>query len=229
MRLGALPEPMFVDPQLTTWTCRSRSAVRRHAATFRSVRMRLLGEAEDARALAAGGGAVDPEEATERVWPHAVTGDGLRDVGARTAAKVWDAARAAQWRVQASYARGRRQGSGPWVETAVVRVARAVGDRPDPQAATSSATPSLSGRGVWHAHPETGKWSFREAVVWDPAEGTRRIGARELVKISSPIADADASTPSGASQAPPLSGVDTLECNHDIVRGEGGPDGEDRS
>jgi hypothetical protein len=214
----SLPEPMFVDVPQDHLDVSESVAVRRHAATFRSVRMRLLGEAEDARALAAGGGAVDPEEATERVWPHAVTGDGLRDVGARTAAKVWDAARAAQWRVQASHARGRRQGSGPWVETAVVRVARAVGDR-DPGAhglagsATSSATPSLSewACGVWHAHPETGKWSFREAVVWDPAEGTRRIGARELnVKLSSPIAN-------------------TLECNHDIVRGEGGPDGEDRS
>jgi hypothetical protein len=215
-----LPEPMFTDVPQDHLDVSESVAVRRHAATFRSVRMRLLGEAEDARALAAGGGAVDPEEATERVWPHAVTGDGLRDVGARTAAKVWDAARAAQWRVQASHARGRRQGSGPWVETAVVRVARAVGDR----------DPGEWACGVWHAHPETGKWSFREAVVWDPAAGTRRIGARELVsKISSPIADADASTPSGASQAPPLSGVDTLECNHDIVRGEGGPDGEDRS
>lgn len=194
-----LPEPMFTDVPQDHLDVSESECVRRHAATFRSVRERLLSEREAADELTrawsdAGGDGLAGDE-RERVRPHAVavTGNALPSVAGRFAGK----ARGAGWAVTAIAARGRRGGDGPWVDSVQVRAARE-GERVV---------------GYWRTEPVVFpfkvRWKFIAGLAWSERRGTRSVGARELVAL--------------------LDQADTLECNHDIVRGEGGPDGEDRS
>lgn len=165
--------------------------VRRHAATFRSVRERLaareaVGEGSGVGAVGEGAvgsglsdedaGGADPD-AGEGIAPHAVGGDGLRMLRARAAGVVHDKAVASGWRVAARHARGRRRGEGPWMDSVVVQAARGV-----PGGDAEGREPEWV-CGYWTENPATGKWAFSGGVAWEPGTGTRQIGARELAAL----------------------------------------------
>lgn len=166
--------------------------VRRHAATFRSVRLRLAaresraeleGESVEGESVGAVGGGADGEDPGHRVEPWVVGGDGLRVLGARAAASAVEGAASAGWTAGALAARGRRGGDGPWVDSAVVRAWR----RDEFGVAWVAAH--------WRADPVRvpyrRTWKFVSAIVRVPRNGTRTVGARELTaKISSPNNDA---------------------------------------
>lgn len=197
---------MFTDSPVDHLDVSPSEAVRRHAATFRKVRLALQAREDSRAAVLAGEGAVDPEEAIERRVPRAVTGNGLAAVGARAAATFRASAAARGWAVRSSYARGRRGGDGPWVDSAAVQARRG----------------GEWACGYWRAEPITVpfkvKWKFVSGLAWDPTRGTRAVGARELTAIVSTSTGDDLSDRQ----------VDTLEC---CRTDEGGEEshGEDRS
>lgn len=149
--------------------------VRRHAATFRSVRERLA--AREAAVVAA---RVELEARApgEGAWAAALAarvsdGDGLRVLGAGSAARVAKEAATNGWRVIVRVGQARRERDDAWIDSAVVVAYR--GEGPGAEWVL----------GHWRADPVVApyrrKWKFLGATAWDRGAGLRSVGAKELV------------------------------------------------
>lgn len=158
--------------------------VRRHAATFRSVRLRLAARESRAELEARGedsgvGAAGAPVARAGFVDGTAsdVGGDGLRVLGASTAARVAEVAATNGWRVVGRFASHRRESDGRPVDVVVVMAVRVGPDgRVDRWAMGQWRTDPV-------APPMKRKWKFLGATAREPDTGMRPVGARDLAAI----------------------------------------------